>query len=140
MPKSILVPCLRVHLQGKRKLWFNTKAEPRLQFPKNISSPSLGSFMSFLPQLWMPCASFSLLFFLLTKHSRPLACWLCHLGCFPASATPYSIPANLCKEDFSSGHPLPWASTIRSVIAQVVAPSPTAGHPARRVKASPQTA
>lgn len=107
---------------------------------KIFSSLSLGSFLSFLPQLWMPGASFSLLPFLLTKHSQPLACWLRPLGCFPASATPCSVPANLCREDFSLGHPLPRASTTRLVIAEAVATSSTAVHPARRVKASPQTA
>lgn len=47
MPRSILGPCLRVHLWGNRKLWFNTKAKPRLQFPKNFPPPLLPLFWVF---------------------------------------------------------------------------------------------
>lgn len=67
---------------------------------KNISSPSLGSFMSFLPQLWMPCASFSSLLFLLTKPTG-----LQPVGCVIWDASLLQPPQTASRQPLQGGFP-----------------------------------
>lgn len=121
MPKSILGPCLRVPLWGNRKLWFNTKAKPRQQFPKNFPPP-------LLPLFWVFCLNFRFPEHLLTWSTFLLRVY-CQDYEYPAITSPRSplVWPSHPPEHFCSRHPVqsPWQTFSAWFLLRS---SPATGH------------
>lgn len=146
MPKSILGPCLGVPLWGNRRLWFNTKAKLRQQFPKNFPPPLLPLFCVFSPNFRFPehlltCCTFyswctlntlSILLYHLPQEPPGLA--ITSPRARPCSRHPSaeSLTNSQCMISFQSSPPTghsTWASTTWLALAMTPVISPMASHP-----------